>query len=118
MVAIASFALGALFYDCSKIIFQEGNPWPQIKGVAQLNFTNKEIIALSNHDNKYITRSKNGAEVVKSFMASKGYNFVEQMGSGYLFQSSNGSSAMVIHKYYSQNYSLWSIAENYNASSK
>lgn len=34
IIAIISFALGALIYNYSKVIFQEGNPWPEIKAIS------------------------------------------------------------------------------------
>jgi hypothetical protein len=98
----------SLYYP---VIFQEGNPWPQIKGIAQLNFGNSNIVKLSDSDNKYITKSKNSQEVIKDFMKDKDYEFKEQMGSGYLFKSPNGESAVAVHKYYGRYYSLWSITE-------
>jgi len=104
--------LCVFFFLYSPVIFQEGNPWPQIKGITQLNFSNTNMVKLSNPDNKYMTKSKNGQEVVKNFMKDKGYEFTEQMGSGYMFKSSSEKSAIVIHRYYSRFYSLWSITEN------
>lgn len=104
--------ISALVY--SPVIFQEGNPWPQIRGIAQLNFTGKDMVKLSSEENKYMTKSKNGAGVIKEYMKDKGYNFTEQMGSGYLFQSSTGESAVATHRYYSRFYSLWKITENTN----
>src|SRR5574344_1068923 len=105
IITIIVLALGAFIYNYSAIIFQEGNPWPQIKGITQLNFTNKNIVKLSNEGNKYITKSENGTEIIKSLMKEKGYNFTEQMGSGYLFKSDSGINAVVIHRYYSRYYS-------------
>jgi len=104
--------ISALLY--SPVIFQEGNPWPQVKGIAQLNFTGKDMVKLSSEENRYMTKSKNGAEVIKEYVEDKGYNFTEQMGSGYLFQSITGESAVATHKYYSRFYSLWKITENTN----
>ena len=99
-----------VFY--SNVIFQEDNPWPQIKGIVQLNFGDKDVVKLSIGTNKYITKSDN-PEIIKSFMKNKGYNFTEQMGSGYFFKSSDGKSAVATHRYYSRYYSLWSITENF-----
>jgi len=111
-IAIISFALGALIYNYSSVIFQEGDPWPQIKGIVQLNFTDKNIIKLSGEENRYMTKSKDGAGIIKYYMKDKGYDFIEQMGSGYFFESNTGESAVTTHRYYSRYYSLWSITEN------
>jgi len=110
IIAIISFALGAFIYNYSIVIFQEGNPWPQIKGIAQLKFGGKDIVQLSGSDNKFMTESKNGT-VIHDFMKTKGYEFTGQMGSGYFFEKDNLDGAIVTHKYYSRFYSLWNITE-------
>lgn len=110
IIAIISFALGVFVYNYSPVIFQEGNPWPQIKGIVQLTFGSENLVRLSTGENKYITKSDN-LEIIKSFMKEKGYEFIEQIGSGYFFKSQTGIS-VVTHKYYSRYYSLWSITES------
>jgi len=113
IIAIVSFALGALIYNYSKVIFQEGNPWPEIKGIAQLKFSGKDIVQLSGSDNKFMTESKNGT-TIHDFMKDRGYEFTGQMGSVYFFESQAGQKAIATHKYYSRYYSLWTITENQN----
>ena len=113
IIAIVSFALGALIYNYSKVIFQEGNPWPEIKGIVQLKFSGKDIVQLTGSDNKFMTESKNGT-MIHDFMKDRGYEFTGQMGSGYFFESATGQSAIATHKYYSRYYSLWTITENDN----
>jgi len=113
LIIFVSFLIVGVFLSLySSIIFQEGNPWPQIKGIAQLTFGKSDIVKLSDSDNKYITKSKNSAEVIKSYMEKSGYIFTEQMGAGYLFQSSTEEKAIATHKYYSRYYSLWTITKN------
>lgn len=107
IISIAFLIAGILF---SPIIFQEGNPCPQIRGMIELNLIGKDIIELS--ANKYMTKSENGFDIIKSFMEQKGYDFIEQMGSGYIFRSAEGKNAVAVHKYYSRHYSLWKISEN------
>jgi len=110
---ILAIGLLALFY--SPVLFQEGNPWPQLKGIVQLNLGNENVVKLDIGENKYITKNDN-PEIIKSFMGDKGYEFTEQMGSGYLFKSVTGASAVATHRYYSRYYSLWTIAEQTNES--
>ncbi len=111
IIAIISFTLGALIYNYSLVIFQEGNPWPQIKGMVQLKFGDSDIVKLSGSDNRFMTESKNGT-MIHDFMKTKGYEFTEQMGSGYFFKSTAGQTAIVTHRYYSRYYSLWTITED------
>ena len=113
--SLAILAIGFLAFMYSPIIFQEGNPWPQIKGIVQLKFGDADIVPLSGSDNKFMTESKNGM-VIHDFMETKGYEFTGQMGSGYFFKSPTGQSAVATHKYYSRHYSLWTITENSNNS--
>ncbi|MFA5021923.1 MAG: hypothetical protein WC508_02515 [Patescibacteria group bacterium] len=113
VASVTILVLGIFMFFYSPVIFQEGNPWPQIKGIAQLNFDNKDVVKLDIGGNKYITKSDN-PEIIKSFMKERGYDFTEQMGSGYLFRLQTGVSAVATHRYYSRYYSLWTITENSN----
>jgi hypothetical protein len=110
IIFAALLIVGVCVFLYLPVIFQEGNPWPEIKGIAQLEFGGKDIVQLSGLDNKFMTESKNGT-VIHDFMKTKGYEFTEQMGSGYFFKSSTGQSAVATHKYYTRFYSLWSITE-------
>ncbi|KKR13503.1 MAG: hypothetical protein UT43_C0043G0010 [Parcubacteria group bacterium GW2011_GWC1_39_29] len=110
-VFVTLLILGVFLSLYSSVIFQEGNPWPQVKGIVQLNFSNTDMVKLSGSDNKYITKSDN-PEIIKSFMKEKGYDFTEQMGAGHLFKSPSGESAVAVHRYYSHYYSLWNITEH------
>jgi len=113
IISLIILLLGVFMLFCSPVIFQEGNPWPQIKGIIQLKFSGVGIVQLSGSDNKFMTESKNGM-MIHNFMKTKGYEFTEQMGSGYFFKSPTGQSAVATHKYYSRYYSLWTITENSN----
>ncbi len=112
-ISLIILALGIFVIFYTPVIFQEGNPWPQIKGIARLVFSNKDVVKLDIGENKYITKGDN-PELIKSFMKEKGYDFTEQMGSGYFFKSPTGTSAVATHRYYSRFYSLWTITENIN----
>jgi hypothetical protein len=113
IASLAVLAIGFLAFMYSPVIFQEGNPWPEIKGIVQLKFSGKDIVQLSGSDNKFMTESKNGT-MIHDFMKDRGYEFTGQMGSGYFFESATGQSAIATHKYYSRYYSLWTITENDN----
>jgi len=115
IAALAILVVGIFMVFYSNVIFQEGNPWPQIKGIVQLNLGNKDVVKLAIGENKYITKRGN-PEMIKSFMKDKGYDFTEQMGSGYFFKSQTGASAVVTRRYYSHFYALWTITENSNNS--
>ncbi|MFA5154936.1 MAG: hypothetical protein WC453_00730 [Patescibacteria group bacterium] len=111
IASVTILVLGILVIFFSPVMFQEGNPWPQIKGIARLTFGNNDLVKLDIGGNKYITKSDN-PEIIKSFMKARGYDFTEQLGSGYLFKSPTGVGAVAVHRYYSRYYSLWSVSEN------
>jgi hypothetical protein len=113
IASLAVLVIGFLVFMYSPVIFQEGNPWPEIKGIIQLKFSGKDIVQLSGSDNKFMTESKNGT-TIHDFMKGRGYEFAGQMGSGYFFESTTGQNAIATHKYYSRYYSLWTITENQN----
>jgi hypothetical protein len=113
-IFIALLVVGVFIFLYSPIIFQEGNPWPQIKGIIQLNFTNKDIIKLSSTENKYITKSENGKKIISDFLKDQGYKFLEQMGSGYIFESNSGERMIASHSFYSRFYSIWKLSETDN----
>ena len=115
IIAIISFALGALVYNFSSVIFQEGNPWPQIKGITQLIFGKSDIVKLSGSDNKYLTKSRGGWDAIDGFLRNDGYEFSEQMGSGYFYKSSS-SSIIMTRRQYSRFYVIWTIDESNDAS--
>ncbi|MDD5291244.1 MAG: hypothetical protein PHZ04_03995 [Patescibacteria group bacterium] len=113
LISVTILVLGIFVIFYSPVVFQEGNPWLQIKGIVQLTFGNNDVVKLDIGENKYITKSDN-PEIIKSFMKERGYDFTEQMGSGYFFKSQTGMSAVATHRYYSRYYSLWTISENNN----
>jgi len=113
VTALVILLIGIFAFMYSPIIFQEGNPWPQIKGIIQLKFSGADIVQLSGSDNKFMTESKNGM-MIHNFMKTMGYEFTEQMGSGYFFKSPTGQSAVATHRYYSRHYSIWTITINTN----
>lgn len=114
IIAIISFALGALIYNYSSVLFQEGNPWPQIKGIVQLTIGNSNMVKLSGSDNKYLTKSQGGPMIVEAFMKDRGYEYTDQMGSGYFYKSSD-KTIILTRRQYSRFYTIWTIAENNNS---
>ena len=91
------------------VIFQEGNPLPQLSGILQLTFGGKDMVALSAAGDRYLTRSKNGQQVIEKFMADKNYQLIDQLGSGYIFQTPDGKSAVTTRRQYSRFYIMWQL---------
>lgn len=100
----------------SSVIFQEGNPWPQIKGITQLTFGKSDIVKLSGLDNRYLTKSQGGPMAIEAFMKDHGYEYIDQMGSGYFYKSSD-KTIILTRRQYSRFYTIWTIVENNNSES-
>lgn len=111
MVSIIIFS----FYFYSPIIFQEGNPVPLFKAVIELNIGSQDIIKLDLGEEKYLTKNKNGQEVLTDLLNNQGYEFISQMGSGYFFKDKNDNALLATHRYYSRFYSIWSLIITKNA---
>lgn len=111
ILAIVSLIAGIFLSLYSSVIFQEGNPWPQIKGIAQLTFGKSNMVKLSGSDNKYLTRSNGGPGVIGTYMNNKSYEYADQMGSGYFYKSSD-KTIILTRRQYSRFYIIWTINEN------
>lgn len=108
---LGGLILGIGMFLYLPVIFQEGNPWPQIKGVAELTFGQSGLAKLSGSDNKYLTKNRGGWENINSFLENKGYKFTEQMGSGYFYKSFD-KAVVLTRRQYSRFYAIWTFVEN------
>ncbi len=113
LISIIILVLGVFVFFYSSVIFQEGNPRPQIKGITQLTFGKSNIVKLSGSDNRYLTKSQGGPMVVETFMKDQGYEYTDQMGSGYFYKSSD-KTIVLTRRQYSRFYTIWTISENNN----
>lgn len=101
-----------LFYK--PVIFQEGNPAPLARGIMRLNFTKDKIIKLDASGNKYLTKSKDGQEILINKLEENNYRFIENLGSGYFFINDDLDTLIITRKQYSRFYSIWNISEPRN----
>jgi len=111
---LAVLAIGFLVFMYSPVIFQEGSPWSEIKAISQLTFGGSDMVKLSGSDNKYLTKSQGGPQVINVFMKDRGYKFTDQMGSGYFYKSSD-KTVVLTRLQYSRFYTIWNITETNNA---
>lgn len=111
IASIAVLVIGLLAFIYLPVIFQEGNPWPQIKGISQLTFGGSDMVKLSGSDNMYLTKTHGGSTAIDAFMKDKGYEFTDQMGSGYFYKSAD-KTIVITRRQYSRFYTIWTIIEN------
>jgi hypothetical protein len=108
-------ALVLIFFLYQPVIFQEGNPGPLLKGIMRLNFTQDKIIKLEMDGDRYLTKSRNGQETLLSLVNEQGYEFTDQLGSGYFFKDKDDNALLATHRYYSRFYSIWNLTRTKNA---
>jgi hypothetical protein len=91
------------------VIFQEGNPFPLFKAMVKLNIGRQDIIELDSDTGRYLTKNKNSQEILVNKLKENNYRFIEQLGSGYLFENDNFDMLIITRKQYSRFYSIWTI---------
>ncbi|MFA5024318.1 MAG: hypothetical protein WC523_05140 [Patescibacteria group bacterium] len=111
ITSITILAIGVLVSLYSSVIFQEGNPWPEIKAISQLTFGGSDMVKLSGSDNKYLTKSQGGPKTVDVFMKGRGYEYTDQMGSGYFYKSSD-KTIVFTRRQYSRFYTIWTVSDS------
>jgi len=107
---LAVLTIVFLAFVYSPVILQEGNPWPEIKAISQLTFGGSDIVRLSGSDNKYFTKSQGGPQTIDLFMKDGGYEFGDQMGSGYFYKSSS-KTVVLTRRQYSRFYAIWTVSD-------
>ncbi|MEW9670606.1 hypothetical protein [Ammoniphilus sp. 3BR4] len=92
----------------SALISQEGNPIPFATAIIKLDTTNSDMIKVTEQPDEitYIARTSSGNKPFTNFMKTKGYQFKEQLGSGYIFEK-NGEKLIVSSRQYTGNYTIW-----------
>lgn len=103
-----------LFCFYCPVIFQEGNPLPLFKAIIRLNISQQNIVKLDSDSEKYLTKNKNGQEILANKLEENNYRFIEQLGSGYLFRNDNLDILVATKKQYSRFYFIWTIGEPRN----
>lgn len=111
IASLVVLAIGFLVFMYSPVIFQEGNPWPEIKAISQLTFGGSDMVKLSGSDNKYLTKSQGGPQVIDVFMNGRGYEYTDQMGSGYFYKSSD-KAVVLVRRQYSRFYTIWTLSDS------
>lgn len=101
-----------LFLLYSKVIFQEGNPWPEIKGIVKISLSNQKVVKIlesSEEGTWYMAKSSTGREDFIKFMESNGFTLYDQMGAGYLFKTADQKTRTVIYRHYTRFYGIWKV---------
>lgn len=109
LLLIITIILISLFLINKEVIFQEGNPVTVVKGILQLN--NKNTFKKINDDPiAYVTKTNNKDDLFNYIEKQYNVKFVEQMGSGFIFEGQE-KSVILTSKQYSRFYQIWRCFE-------
>lgn len=94
---------------------QEENPVQVINGIVQLNLRGLDLYEYDSNliSKQYITKSKDGFEVIRKMLEDEGWLFKEQFGSGFLFEySTNEKKHISISSIqFTRYFKLWLIPQ-------
>lgn len=100
-VIIVILILG--IYEYKDVLSQEGNFAYVSYAIIKLNITGNDLVLIPKSNNKYIVKSEFGYEPFIKYKEKQGWKFMEQMGSGLIFDKDGtqktASSNMFTKKY-------------------
>jgi predicted NAD-dependent protein-ADP-ribosyltransferase YbiA (DUF1768 family) len=112
LLVIIILAISGFVLLVRPILFQEGNPVPILRGIARVTFNQGKLVRLDLPGEVYLTKSDSADRVMADFLSLQKYTLVEQLGSGYVFESASGSRIVITRRQYSRYYSLWRFPES------
>lgn len=93
----------------SPVIFQRGNPIPYLSAAMQIDTDNRYVkVGVSGTCDIYITKRGDSGRLFYDIAYDRGFEFVEQMGSGYIF--SDGTNRFTISsEVYLRYFTVWTV---------
>ncbi|MFV8828557.1 hypothetical protein [Alkalihalobacterium sp. APHAB7] len=92
-------------------LFQEERPLLMLYTVMKLEFSDHdfELISDTSTSKRYISKTRvSSEEIFHIYMSERGWNFKEQMGSGFIFEK-DGMVRVVTTRMYTRHYFIWSV---------
>jgi hypothetical protein len=112
LIIVVLLPIGYIYLRFGSALTQEGNPVPYLSSIIKLELSNngKEKVVDGQHEERYISefKVKYPYGIAIEFMKSLGWEFKEQMGSGFIFEK-NGQKAVVETRQYSKQYYIWDV---------
>ncbi len=105
----------AVLWGCSRyapVIFQRGNPVPYLSAAMQIDTDNRYVkVDVPGSYGIYITLRGDSGRLFYDIAYDRGFEFVEQMGSGYVF--SDGTNRFTISsEVYLRYFTVWTVPTN------
>ena len=94
----------------SPVLFQEGNPIPILKGIVELSSSDDKIIKISETPQRYLSKTNVGDTPLIELMDKEGWEFVEQLGAGYIF-SKVSDKLIITSVQYTGKYRVWTLTD-------
>jgi hypothetical protein len=112
LLIVILLPLGFIYLRFGSALTQEGNPVPYLSSIMKLELSNngKEKVVDGQHKERYISefKVKYPYGIAIEYMESLGWEFKEQMGSGFIFEK-NGQQAVVGTRQFSKQYYIWDV---------
>ncbi|MEQ8201551.1 MAG: CapA family protein [Syntrophomonadaceae bacterium] len=108
--SIILLLLGLVWFWLYPLYQQEGHLLPLASAAWELTNGSADIAAIPGETEEYLARSGDGIKPLLDMMASRGWNYQEQMGTGIMFVK-NGALATVSSRMFTSRYIIFSIPE-------
>jgi hypothetical protein len=112
LLIVILLPLGYIFIRFGSALTQEGNPVPYLRSIMKLELSNngKEKVVDGQHEERYISefKVKYPYGIAIEYMDSLGWEFKEQMGSGFIFEK-NGQQTIVETRQFTKEYYIWDV---------
>jgi len=98
----------------SGALWQEKDPLKHLISVAKLKLTGSGYEKIREVDNKYVvylsdTERDDTFQNIQLALEQNGWQFKEQLGSGYIFEKAGEETMVVTSRQYSSSYYLWTV---------
>jgi hypothetical protein len=105
-------AFGLVGFRFGSALTQEGNSIPYLVAITKHELSNNgfEKVLETTNEIRYITKfeKKYPLGMAKEYMKSEGWEFIEQLGSGLVFEK-NKESITISTRQYSKHYFIWDV---------
>lgn len=104
--------IGLLFFRFGTALTQEGNPLPILSSIFVLDFSDSEYepFVESEAGTRFVSANTGESryDVVEDLMNENGWEFMEQLGSGLVFQR-EAETMIVETRQFTKHYFLWDV---------
>ena len=112
ILLILIVAIGFIGIRFGSALFQEENTIEIIASITKLDLANTNYIEVTDDSERtrYVSKNKSGSQekIIKEFMRENGWQYKEQMGSGFIFEKDR-VTVTIGTRLFTKNYFLWDV---------